>query len=135
METLSARIKAHEGLRLKPYLDTEGHLTIGYGRCLDKIGISHAEAELLLKADIARAIDDFYRLPIPIIQNCNANRRRILCEMIFNLGLHGVLGFQKMLSAIERGNYNEAAVQMVDSRWAEQVGIRAKLMAQTMREG
>ena len=135
MDELIRSIKKHEGLRLKPYTDTNGLATIGWGRCLDKVGISHAEAELLLKADIARAVENFYLLPIQVIQNCNANRRRVLCEMLFNLGFNGVLGFVKMLSAIEVGDFERAADEMIDSQWAEEVGIRGRLMAQTMREG
>jgi len=46
----------HEGLRLKPYLDTEGKLTIGVGRNLDDVGISKEEAMYLLGNDIQRAI-------------------------------------------------------------------------------
>ena len=135
MQELIESIKKNEGCRLHPYLCTAHKITIGWGRNLTDVGISHAEAELLLKADIARVIEDFYRLPIEAIQNCNANRRRVLCEMIFNLGLTGVLGFQKMLAAIEAGDFKTAADEMLSSLWAEQVGTRAQLMAQTMREG
>ena len=135
MDALVKSIKHHEGVRLLPYLDTAGKITIGWGRCLSTKGISMKEAEALLAADIADAIDDFYKLPIAVIRNCNVARRRVVCEMLYNLGLGGVMKFKKMLSAIEQKDFDLAADEMLSSLWAKQVGIRAQLMAQTMREG
>ena len=54
MESMIGMLKRHEGLRLKPYQDTIGKLTIGYGRNLDDRGISKEEAEYLLRNDISR---------------------------------------------------------------------------------
>lgn len=42
----------HEGLKLKPYRDTVGKLTIGAGRNLNDLGISEREAMFLLDNDI-----------------------------------------------------------------------------------
>ncbi len=57
-DVLTARLIRYEGLRLKPYRDTAGHLTIGVGRNLDGAGVDRAEAMLLLKNDIAAARAD-----------------------------------------------------------------------------
>ena len=54
LDALKAQLTRHEGLRLKPYRDTLGHLTIGVGRNLSEVGISEAEAIALLDADIQR---------------------------------------------------------------------------------
>jgi lysozyme len=43
--------------------------------------------------------------------------------------------FKKMLIAFERGEYNEAADEALDSRWAVQVGSRAQRDAKMIREG
>src|SRR5574341_784631 len=50
--TLMAELKRDEGVRLKPYRDTVGKLTIGAGRNLDDKGISAVEATILLANDI-----------------------------------------------------------------------------------
>jgi lysozyme len=59
----------------------------------------------------------------------------VLIEMVFNLGMPRLMGFKKMLSALERKDYEQAAKEMLNSRWSVQVGNRATTMAQMMRVG
>lgn len=125
-------IKAHEGLRLKPYYDTEKNLTIGYGRLLER-GISIDEAELMLKNDLEGVMLELstvhpYRQLDPV-------RQCVLLDMCFNLGLPRLLQFRKMWTAIRLGQYEIAANEMLDSRWAKQVGIRAHRLSEMMRRG
>lgn len=122
----------HEGMKLKPYLDCVGKLTIGAGRNLDDVGISQKEAEMLLENDIERslalaesAFDWFYRLS-PV-------RQDVILSMIFNLGIHGFLGFKKMIQAISIYDYELASREMLDSKWAGQVGKRAYELSEMMR--
>ena len=135
MDTLKSRLKKAEDLRLKPYQDTTGYLTIGYGRCLDKVGISTNEAELMLEADLYHASDAYLSLPLEKVRNLNVNRRRVIVEMIFNIGSSGVLGFKRMWKAIAAGDFNLASDEMLDSKWARQVKGRAVRMAHEMRNG
>jgi len=78
MSKLTEQLTRHEGLRLKPYVDTVGKLTIGCGRNLDD---------------------------------------------------------ELMIDALIRHDYNEASVQMLDSKWARQVGSRATELSSQMRLG
>ncbi len=55
--------------------------------------------------------------------------------MAFNLGMAGLLKFQKMITAIGCMDYGGAADEMLDSRWARQVGRRAQRLAEMMRTG
>lgn len=127
-------VKQAEGRRLKPYKDTEGYWTIGYGRCLDTTGISAAEAEMLLANDIAAAIEDVdYRLPW--VKNLAPARRDVLYEMRLNLGMQGLLGFKNTLRFIEAHEYAKAADNMLKSKWATQVKGRANRLAEMMRSG
>ena len=135
MEELIESIKRHEGLRLKPYVCTQGKTSIGYGRNLADVGISKAEAEMMLKTDIARIVCEFYKLPLPVIKNCNKARRRVLCEMVFQLGLGGVLKFKRMLSAIEQSNFGLASIEMIDSKWYDQTPNRVEELAEIIRRG
>ena len=135
MDKLRANISQAEGLRLKPYRDSEGFLSIGYGRCLDTKGISRAEAEMLLDEDICVACEQYRKIPISKTENLNKARQRVITEMIFNLGLAGCLGFKRMWAAIERSDFNLAAIEMLDSKWAKQVKGRAIRLADDMRDG
>ena len=55
--------------------------------------------------------------------------------MAFNMGQTRLQGFRRMLLAISMENWDEAASQMLDSRWAVQVGNRARELSQMMKEG
>jgi len=124
-------LRRHEGLRLKPYTDTTGHLTIGYGRNLEARGISRDEAEYLLQADLERTYTAL-QTRVPWIIDLSEVRQAVLIDMAFNLGLAGLLQFTKTLRMIQTGAYDDAAVAMLNSRWATQVKGRATRLAQMM---
>ena len=132
-DALIASVKKHEGLRLKMYKCTAGKNTIGYGRNLDDVGISADEAELMLKHDLENAELDAKRFPV--FEKLNQVRKDVLIEMVFNLGYSRLSGFKKMFAALERKDYDEAANQMIDSKWARDVGERARTLAYFMRIG
>lgn len=128
--------KTFEGLRLKPYRCTAGKLTIGYGRNLDDVGISQAEADMLFERDFAMAESEVKRL-------CKANqidwenlieqRFYVLTDMMFNLGYTRLSKFKKFLYALKTGSYEAAANEMLDSNWAKQVGNRAIKLSTLMK--
>ena len=135
MDLLKGMIQRHEGLRLMPYKDTEGYLTVGYGHKIEGSKITSEIADLLLEMDLYRVSLDFLKLPLQIIRNLNQPRKRVVMNMLFNLGYTRFLGFKKMLHAIEVRDFNHAANEMLDSKWAGQVGQRAIELAQVMRSG
>lgn len=131
---IAAELRRDEGVRLKPYRCSAGRLSIGVGRNLDDVGISAAEAELLLDNDIARAATDLDRA-LPWWRGLSEGRQRALVNMAFNLGLPRLLGFSAMLAALRAGDYARAAAEALNSRWAGQVGARAARVAAMIREG
>ena len=136
MKKLEEMLKRHEGLRLDVYRDSLGNKTIGYGHLIQGPHLIDKDmAERLLRYDMHLAVDAFFTLPTEIRINLNENRRRVLMNMIFNLGLPKLLGFKKMLKAIENDDYDGAADEMLDSRWAKQVRGRAIELADIMRRG
>ena len=135
MDLLKGMIQRHEGLRLMPYKDTEGYLTVGYGHKIEGSKITPEIADLLLEMDLYRVSLDFLKLPLQVIRNLNQSRKRVVMSMLFNLGYTRFLGFKKMLHAIEVRDFNHAANEMLDSKWAGQVGQRAIKLAQIMRSG
>lgn len=130
---VAARIRRSEGFSRVPYKCPTGHLTIGYGHNLE-CGISPACAEFMLREDIERAErqvkDAFVWWP-----KLTDARLFVLVDMCFNLGISGLKGFKKMLAALEAGDYETAAKEMLASRWAAQVGKRAQENAAMMKSG
>ncbi|MGN7613057.1 glycoside hydrolase family protein [Magnetococcales bacterium HHB-1] len=134
LERMKDQLIQHEGLRLKPYRCTAGKLTIGVGRNLDDNGISKAEALHLLGNDINRVIREL-NSSFPWFETLDETRKRVLIDMSFNVGLTTLCRFKRMLRAIEAGNYSLAAKEMLDSRWARQVGQRATKLSRMMSTG
>ena len=124
----------HEGLRLKPYKDSVGKLTIGVGRNLEDVGLSGAEVMILLNNDIDRATADCRRA-FPWFDSLCPERQLVILSLCFNMGLDGLRRFTKMQSAIKAGDYILAADEMLDSLWAKQVGRRAVELAEIMETG
>lgn len=133
-DSLKNLLIRHESLSLRPYKDTEGKLTIGVGRCLDTTGISSIEANYLLDNDISRVVSEC-RTSFPWFDGLCDSRQNVVASMAFNLGLNGLKGFVKFLSAVEKKDFDEAANQMKLSKWAGQVGVRAIELSNMMRDG
>lgn len=133
-ERLQALLQHHEGLRLKPYTDTTGHLTIGYGRNLTDVGISLDEARMLLRADLAYA-EHHVLEAFPWAEYLDPVRQAVLVDMCFNLGIVSLKKFATTLRHVQFGQWEAAAASMLDSLWARQVGQRAKDLAAMMRSG
>lgn len=131
---LRQMIKADEGLRLFPYTDTEGRLSIGYGRNLTDVGISQLEASDLLEADITRAIYDL-QVAFPLVMKLDSVRQIVIANMCFNMGVARLKTFVKMWRDITVGDYAAAAEEMISSQWATQVGARATRLAASMQSG
>lgn len=133
-DALRDQLIAHEGLRLKPYLDSLGILTIGVGRNLYHRGISKDEAMFLLENDMALVEEDLDR-ECPWWRGMSESRQLVLADMCFNLGIHKLKGFRNTLAAMKVGDYAAAADGMLASLWATQVGQRAQRLAKMVREG
>lgn len=131
---LRSQLVGHEGLKLRAYVDTVGKITVGVGRNLTDKGLSPAEATMLMDNDITEAVNDLVHT-YPWFLGLSIARRHALIDMRFNLGQHGVNQFQHMIAAISAKDYDEAARQMLASKWATQVGHRADDLASMMRKG
>jgi lysozyme len=131
IEALKDQLILHEGLKLKPYKCTAGTITIGVGRNIEDIGITEEEARYLLDNDILRVAQELDNA-LPWWRDLSDVRQRVLLDMAFNIGTPTLLKFKNTLALIESGDFEGASVEMLDSRWAEQVGQRAKTLSQAM---
>lgn len=135
------RIMQHEGFRSKPYRDTVGKLTIGYGRNLDDVGISEQEGMMLLQNDlekVAKQLDELSKdgtITLDLDSSTQAHRVYVIVEMVFNLGIAGFKKFKRLIDAINKQDWEAASKSMLESKWATQVGQRAKTLAEVMRTG
>ena len=154
MTELLDQLVLHEGLELLPYEDSLGINTIGIGRNLEHRGLSEAElghigkdlsdifewgitkeqAYYLAKNDI-EIVEKEVCEAHPCVVELDEIRQRIIIDMAFNMGVPRLNKFKKMWKAIEEENYEEAKIQMLDSRWANQVGNRAVRLSNAMESG
>ncbi len=134
IDYLKKQLARHEGSRLKPYKDSVGKLTIGVGRNLDDVGISSDEEDLMLNNDIDRATNDLTS-HIAWWNSLDEARSLVLVNMTFNMGISRLMQFQHMLAALQSGDYQKAADEMVNSEWYKQTGVRALELVNQMRTG
>lgn len=130
-----AQLKVDEGFRRFMYLCPAGYPTIGFGTRIDQggEGVSESAAgQMLQEAVISRAIE---LLRFEWFRNLDDARKAILINMTYQLGLHGVLQFKKMIAALEQGDFQRASEEMLGSQWAKQTPTRAKRLSEFMRKG
>jgi lysozyme len=140
MEILIERIKQHEGYKSHIYIDSKGNLTCGWGHHLwNGSPISKEINELFLRQDLANAVSDFRNMmetfDVPVVRVLNMSRRRVIVEMLFNMGMQKVLGFKKMWKCIKGKDWSGAKREMLESKWHEDVGERAEILADIMERG
>ena len=149
MQSLINQLKIDEGFRNKAYHCTEGRLTIGYGYNLDANclnlpkpmldnyvahGMLEEEASMLL----LRCVND-------CVMQCehnfdwwsklNKTRQDAITNMVFNIGIGKFLGFKNTIYALSSGDWACASKELLNSKWAAQVGARAQRIANAIKEG
>ena len=137
-EVLKKRIKDHEGFIAKPYLDSLGKATIGYGHLITdednfENGKEYSKNELikLFDKDFAKAEMGSDQL-VGHIQELHIEAKNIVTEMVFQLGTQGVRNFKNMISALEDRDYSRASAEMLDSKWNAQTPNRCQNLAKIM---
>lgn len=139
-QQLVEMLKRHEGTgpmrsgNFMPYKDSEGYLTIGYGINIEHTGLRPHEADYLLASRLAEAKRELHST-LPWTKDIDHTRQSALIDMVYNLGIVRFLGFKKAIAHMERKMWNEAAHEMLDSKWAGQVGYRAAELAEMIRTG
>lgn len=122
---VTERLKTEEGFRGNPYPDTRGHATIGYGT---KLPITKPEGEYLLSSRLETA-QAVLRADWPPYDDQPENVKAALWDMAYVLGPLGVQRFKDMLAALEKGDYVQAAAEVLNSEFAREDPNRAKRIA------
>lgn len=133
MRTIEDQLILHEGLRLKPYTDTVGKLTIGIGHNLTDKGLTQAQCVSILRDDLADTTS-FLNSHCPWYANLDPIRQKAILDLTFNL-MGKLLDFHNMIAAIQAQDWNRAADELLNSTFAHQTGVRAQHLAQMLRTG
>lgn len=136
-------LKKYEGFRGNVYKDTEGYDTVGYGHKLTqaeiksgkyKNGMTEAEAAILLQNDRKAHISTFYENN-PWAKNEPKTVRTAMEDMAFNMGPGWLEEWPNTKAAIKSGKYDVAAANIKNSKYAKQVGYRARENAERFKLG
>jgi lysozyme len=131
---LRALLIQQEDMRLKPYTDTTGNLTIGVGRNLTVRGISQTEALGLLDDDIDYFVGVIQE-KLPWASQLDDTRLLGVISVSFNCGIIGLLEFKEMLDALENKNWTKASQECLNSRAASIAPARYKQIASIFMTG
>ena len=134
-EKLNKQLRSDEGAEPCVYKDSLGYYTIGVGRLVDSRkggGLSQEEISYLLNNDIANKSEALFAA-IPWIVTLPEPVQGALVNMAFQLGVNGLLGFKTTLGLLKDLKFEEAATQMLKSKWATQTPNRAKRVAEQVR--
>lgn len=136
---LIAELRRDEGVEYMPYMDTVGIPTVGVGHNLKAkplpdgwtYPLTDEQVDELLTWDLDEVFDGLDS-ELPWWRKLDYERQRVICNMAFNLGINGLLGFKNTLAAVEQGRYSAAGAGMASSKWATQVGARADRLVDIM---
>jgi len=148
-KTLKDIITEFEGDSLKPYTCPAGKKTIARGFNMDANPLpddihayldAHGEitqemSDDLLTRSIIKAIDDLHRIFGDQFNIYTEDRKNALISVMFNVGLAGFKKFKKMIQAVKDGNWELAAYELYTSKRTDQVGNRARIEHDMLREG
>jgi len=142
LSLLIAELRFDEGVRYTPYNDTLGVKTTGVGHNLQVSPLPYGwsypltddQVNHLLTADLQNV---FTRLGvrIPWWSSLDDVRQRVICNMCFQLGVNGLMGFTNTLEFVEQGDFQQASEGMLASQWATQTPARAQRLATMMSTG
>jgi lysozyme len=131
---IAEQLKIDEGFSSKPYRCSAGKLTWGFGWNIEDLGISKEIANYALYKHIQVCYDQLVK-EFDWFLDQSVEVQSILINMCYNMGIIRLKGFKKMLWALKHGDRQEAAIQMIDSKWYKQVGPRAVRLVDIMSEG
>jgi len=125
-------IRKHEGFRSKCYSDTLGFDTIGYGFAIKDLVLDEDICNIILQRkleSLIRSIEFKFKwyadLPNAV--------KDVVIEMCYQLGVNGVSKFKKTIEHLKCEEWELAADEMLDSKWAVQTPNRAKALSDRIR--
>ena len=127
---LARELARDEGKRDTMYYDSVGVPTIGIGHNLTQ-PIPEGAIQLIFEHDMARHLEEAETLSY--WHSLSAVRQRVIANMLFNLGMPTFKEFKNLNKALAAQDYEQAAIEMTDSKWYRQVKSRAERLVRAMR--
>ena len=137
MSMIIEMLRVHEGVETHAQKCIADKTTIGVGRNIDPsggIGLSSDEIDYLLSNDVKRVSAELIRA-FSWYSELDEVRKDAMIDMCFNMGLPRLKLFKKRLAAMANGDYDIAAIEFLDSNWANQVGGRYIIVTDMIRSG
>ena len=142
IDQLREELKIDEGVKYEIYLDHLGLPTFGIGHLVLESDPEHGQpvgtavSEDRVNECFARDVDvvlEECKKLLPSFEVLPEEVQLIIANMMFNMGRPRLSGFKNFIAAVAISNWQEAANQMVDSRWYRQVTNRAERLVKRMR--
>ena len=135
IDQLRDTLKIDEGVKYEIYNDHLGYPTFGIGHLVVEsdeehgkpVGtpVSEERVNTVFDKDVAVMIDEAKKI-FPNLDELPEEAQQVIVNMTFNMGRPRLSQFKKFIAGVNAGDWNKAAVEMMDSRWAKQVGARAE---------
>lgn len=142
LDKLRKQLEIDEGCELKIYKDHMGYPTFGIGHLIREsdpeygkpVGtpVSESRVNEAFETDIQSVLYDCQKLYTDF-DTKPEEVQLIIANMMFNLGYTRLSKFRNMKVAVDRGDWNQAAIEMMDSRWYRQVPNRAERLVNRMK--
>ena len=142
IEQLREDLKIDEGVKYEIYLDHLGLPTFGIGHLVlesdpeygQPVGTAVSEDRVneCFARDVDVVLEECKKL-LPSFEVLPEEVQLIIANMMFNMGRPRLSGFKNFLAAIALQDWHTASVEMVDSRWYQQVTNRAERLVKRMR--
>ena len=144
LERLRNELEADEGCKYEIYLDHLGLPTYGIGHLVTENDEEHGQPVVtpvseervaeVFEQDIQITLDECQRL-YEDFDDLPEEVQLIIANMMFNMGRPRLSQFKGMKAGIDARDWNQAADEMVDSKWYRQVTNRADRPVTRMRNG
>ena len=134
IDNLREQLKIDEGVKYEIYNDHLGYATFGIGHLVVEgdeehgkpIGtpVSEERVNSVFDSDVATYVTEAKKV-FPNLDTLPEEAQEVIVNMCFNMGAPRLSKFKKFIGGVNAGDWNTAAVEMMDSRWAKHVGVRA----------
>ena len=135
IDKLREQLKIDEGVKYEVYKDHLGYPTFGIGHLVVEgdeehgkpVGtpVSEDRVNAVFESDVQKFVSESKKV-FPNLDDLPEEAQQVIVNICFNMGAPRLSKFKKFIAAVNDGNWSTAAVEMMDSRWATQVGKRAE---------
>jgi len=139
---LREQLKIDEGVKYEVYDDHLGYKTFGIGHLVkasdEEYGaavgtpVSEERVNSIFDEDVKIFISESEKL-FPNLESMPREAQQVIVNMCFNMGAPRLAKFKKFIAAMNDEDWATASIEMLDSRWADQVGDRANRLSNRIK--